>query len=125
MEKYFFAIYSESSRNSTAGLRPQVMWTKESAIFRAADDEITKSGLSYEDMAGIAWIEDENGNLRPARQLTSEEAFDLALEKLSDDGRMFEIFPDDEAGAENFIERAEFFGLEDQAREITEKLHQW
>ena len=62
----YFVIYSNTSRNGTAGLRPQVMWTFDETIIEAAAWELNRSGESLEDMAGVEWVEDADGNMKPA-----------------------------------------------------------
>ena len=119
----YFVIYSNTSRNSMTGLRPQVMWTFEKTIFEAADQEMTRSGESLEDLAGIEWVEDVDGNIKAARELTLDEALTLNIEKLNDDGRLYTIFSTDEAGAAEFIEAAKYYGLDDEARAIVEKFN--
>ena len=119
----YFVIYSNTSRNSMAGLRPQVMWTFGKAIIEAAAWELNRSGESLEDLAGVEWIEDEDGNMEPARDLTYDEVLALSIEKLGDDGRLYTTFGTDEAGAAAFVEAAEYHSLDDKARAIVEKLN--
>lgn len=119
----FFVIYSNTSRNGMAGLRPQVMWTLDKTIVEAAAFEMNRSGESLEDMAGIEWIEDADGNMTPARDLTYDEVLALSIEKLGDDGRMYTTFTTDAVGAATFIEAAEDNGMGDEARAIVEKFN--
>ena len=119
----YFVIYSNTSRNGTAGLRPQLMWTFDKTIVEAAAQEMNRSGEFLEDMAGVEWIEDGDGNIQPARELTYDEVLFLSIDKLGDDGRLYITFSTDEAGAVAFIEAAEYHGLDDQARAIVEKFN--
>lgn len=119
----FFVIYSNTGRNGMAGLRPQVMWTFDKTIFEAAAFEMNRSGESLEDMAGIEWIEDADGNMTPARDLTYDELLALSIEKLGDDGRMYTAFTTDAVGGAAFIEAAENNGMGDEARAIVEKFN--
>lgn len=119
----YFVIYSNTSRNGMAGLRPRVMWTFDKTIIEAAAWEMNRSGESLEEMAGVEWIEDADGNMQPARELTYEEVLALSVEKLGDDGRLYTTFSTDEAGAAAFIEAAEYHGLDDEARAIVEKFN--
>lgn len=120
----YFVIYSEHSRNSCGGLKPKVMWVFEKNIIEAADHELTKSGESLFDLAGIEWVEtNEDGDMEPARPLTDEEELNLSIGKLNDDGRLYITFPTDESGTAAFIEAAEEYCLEDKAREIVEKFN--
>jgi hypothetical protein len=114
----YFVIYSNTSRNSTAGLRPRVMWTFDNTIVEEAAREMNFIGESLEDMAGIERIEDAAGNIRPARELTHDEVLALSIEKLGDDGRLYATFSTDEAGTADFIEAAEHHGLGDEARAV-------
>lgn len=116
----YFVIYSDTSRCSMAGLRPQVMWTFEKTIVEAAAWEMNRSGDSLEDMAGVEWIEDADGNIQPARELTYNEVLALSIQKLGDDERLYTTFGTDEAGAAAFIEAAKYYSLDDKARAIVE-----
>ena len=119
----FFVIYSNTSRNGMAGLRPQVMWTFDKTIVEAAALEMNRSGESLEDMAGIEWIEDADGNMTPARDLTYDEVLALSIVKLGDDGRMYATFTTDAVGAAAFIGAAEDNGMGDEARAIVDKFN--
>lgn len=118
-----FVIYSNTSRYGTAGLRPQVMWTFDKTIVEAAAWEMNRSGESLEDMAGVDWIEDANGNMQPARELTYDEILALSIEKLGDDGRLYITFSTDEAGAAAFIETAEYYGVVSKACAVVEEFN--
>lgn len=119
----YFVIYSNASRNGVAGLRPQVMCAFDKTIVEAAACEMNRSGESLEDMAGVEWIEDADGNMQPARELTYDEVLALSIEKLGDDGRLYATYSTDESGAAAFIEAAEYHGLDDEARAIVEKFN--
>lgn len=119
----YFVIYSNTSCNGSVGLRPKVMFTFDNTIVAAADEEMNRSGGSLEDMAGVEWIEDADGNIQPARELTYDEILALSIEKLGDDGRLYRAFKPDEVGAAAFIESAEYHGLGDKARAIVEKFN--
>ena len=119
----YFVLYSNTSRYGMAGLRPQVMWVFDKTIVEAAAFEMNRSGGSLEDMAGIEWIEDADGNMTPARDLTYDEVLALSIAKLGDDGRMYAAFTTDAVGAAAFIEAAEDNGKGDEARAIVEKFN--
>jgi hypothetical protein len=108
----YFVIYSNTSRNSTAGLRPQVMWMSSDEIIKAAAAELRRSGEALEDMAGVPLVEDADGNVQPARALTYDEQVRLSIEKLGDDGRLFLAFransPESIAA---FREAAQHYGI--------------
>ena len=119
----YFVIHSRSSRNSMAGLCPQAMLASNKSIVEAAASEMIRSGESLEEMAGIEWIEDADGNMHPARKLTYDEVLALSIEKLGADGRLFAAFSTDEEGAESFVKTAEYYGVGDEARAIIEKFN--
>jgi hypothetical protein len=122
MSTFYFALFSTTSRNGVAGLRPRVMLTCEADIFQAADREAFAKGASLEEAAGIKWIEDENGMFQPDRELTREERLAVSVDKLGDDGRLFEIFKTDAEGAAAFIEAAEHYGIGDKARSLVDEV---
>ena len=87
----YHVTLSLTSRNSMVGLR--ILHTAMSArvIVRAASEECLRQGTTLEAVAGIEWIEDEDGNYRPARTMTDAEELAAAAVKLGDDGRLFKI----------------------------------
>ena len=111
----YYVLYSNGSRYA-GGLRPQVSWTDWNRIITAAAYEMAPSGTELEDLAGVEWVEDENGDPRPARELTDAEALDLSIEQLASDGRLYQIWPMTPEGAAAFIEAAESYHVGDQAR---------
>lgn len=115
MKKYLYVLYSNTSRNSMAGLRPKVTWMSDKDIVEAAAFEMRRSGMSLEDMAGIEWIE---GSEQYARELDYDEVIALSIEKMGDDGRLFRVFTE----PEGFIEAAQAYGLEDEARDVAKKI---
>jgi hypothetical protein len=117
----YFVIYSNTSRYSLAGLQPQVGWSYNKKIIEAAALEMNRSGETLEDLAGVEWIEDADGNMQPTRRLTQDEVLDLSIEKLGDDGRLYSTFNTDDAGAAAFIETASRYGLDEQARDLVEE----
>ena len=106
-----------------AGLRPQAMWIFDKTIVEAAAWEMNRSGESLEDMAGIEWLEDADGNMQSARELTYDEVLALSIEKLGDDGHLYTTFSTDEAGAAAFVGAAEYHGLDAEALAIVEKFN--
>lgn len=115
---YCYCVYSNTSRNSTQGLQPQVMLSDRASLIEAAEAELQRCGQTLEDLAGVAWRGDEVGNSKPERELGADEKFRLAIRKLDDDGRLFEAFDDTEEGRRQFIEAAKFYGRESDAREL-------
>ncbi len=111
----YYVLYSDTSRNA-GGLRPRASWTNWSRIITAAAEEMAPSGTLLEDLAGVEWVEDENGDPRPARELTDAEALDLSIEQLASDGRLYQVWPMTPEGAAAFIETAESYHVGDQAR---------
>ena len=120
----YFVLFSDTSRNGTAGLTPRVSIMTTEKIIECAEAEMRRSGESFESMAGIRWVlrRDGDGNLEPRRELRPAEILALAVEKLGDDGRMFQIFDADSADATaRFIVEAAYHCLEEEARELVER----
>ena len=111
----YYVLYSNGSRYA-GGLRPQVSWTDWNRIITAAAYEMAPSGTELEDLAGVEWVEDENGDLNPARELTETEGLNLSIEQLASRGRLYQIWPMTPEGAEAFIETADFYHVGDKAR---------
>jgi len=99
---YYFVLYSNTSRCGPGGLKPRVAWTSGVKIISCAAEELARSGEALAE------------GLTPADELAS------SAEKLGDDGRMYEIFPTDAAGAAAFVEAAAAHYLDDKARAIVE-----
>lgn len=118
---FYFCLYSNTSRNGMSGLRPQVMFNERSELISAASAELARQGECFEDMAGIEWVEDENENLKPAREISDNEQWALTIDKFGDDGRLFQAFEDTEAGRQQFIEAADAYGLRDEAAALVER----
>lgn len=89
--KFFNVTFSSTSRNSTQGLNIRNSLMSERDIICAAHAECAKQGETLETIAGIDWIEQDDGNFKPARDWAQGEELAIAVEKLGDDGRMFEI----------------------------------
>ncbi|MBT9165591.1 MAG: hypothetical protein DDT25_00245 [Chloroflexi bacterium] len=101
--------------------RPRVMQAYEHWIIQWAEDELSRSNDSLESMAGVDFIENDDGNIVAARQLTDEEILAFSIERLGDDGRMFITFRTDSAGADDFICTSKHYGLEDEAAALVKK----
>lgn len=115
-----FALFSSTSRNSTKGLRPRIIYTSMDDIITAAYDELRREGRVFEELAGIGWSEDEDGVVRPVRTLTEEEILALSIQKLGDDGRVFEAFDDSDTAL--FVEAAEKYDLTEEAKALVERI---
>lgn len=90
---WFYTIQSSTSRDSTIGLRPKIGPMFSAAdLIRIAADECTREGTTLEGLAGIEWIEDQDGNSAPARPWNDGEELQTAVDKLDDDGKLFEVF---------------------------------
>lgn len=113
MQDYYYVIYTDSLRDRVK----KVTWMSEGHIIKAARWELEGSGESFESMAEIKWDEDED---EYERELTDEEYLQLSVEKLGDDSRTFEIYAATEAGKEDFMQRAKFYGIEDEAKKVIE-----
>lgn len=83
--------YSNTSRNSVHGINIRTTTMSGRDIIRIASEECARQGVSLEDLAGIQMIEDADGNFSPEREMSAAERLQVAVEKLGDDGRMFEI----------------------------------
>lgn len=127
MEKTYFAIIG-TSRNAFGGVRWTVTgFNSQKDIIGYALTECNRSGESLEDLAGIKMVgvnPDEDGDFEsfePSRAFADGEEFNVALEKLNDDGRTYNVFDDsDSAAVAEFIEQADTIGLGDEARELAE-----
>jgi hypothetical protein len=113
----FFVIYSDTSCNSPRGLQTKVSRMSFAEIISHAAKELNKTGGTLEDLAGVKWIEDANGDLRAERSLTDDEFLECCAEKLGYDGRLFLHFPVDAAGAVDFIGMAAYYLVDDFACE--------
>lgn len=120
MEDLYYILYSNTSRNSPAGLRPQAMMAWGSEIINAATFELGMAGSSHEEMAGIGFVKDRWGHIRRARELARAEILDLSIQKLGDDGRLYMAFPATHEGAAAFLQAAEDYGLEVEASALVE-----
>ncbi len=99
---YYFVLYSNTSRCGPGGLKPRVAWTSGVKIISCAAEELARSGESL------------------AEGLTPAEELARSAEKLADDGRLYEIYGTDAAGAADFMEAAKAHYLDDKARAIVE-----
>jgi hypothetical protein len=87
------------------------------SIFDSANFELNRSGQSFEDLANIQSIFNDDGDfLGYERELTEQEIFELCLQKLGDDGRLFEIFSD----SQEFLQEADCFCIRDDAKKLIE-----
>lgn len=123
MKSVNFVLYSNTSRNGTQGLKPRVMWNFESETILAALDECNQSGTSLEEFYSIDFIEDDEGNVKPSRELTYDELLEASVYKLGDDGRMYMVFHTDELGTEAFLCAAEKYNLKEEAKEIVNRFN--
>ena len=108
MEEIQFVIFSLHPQNG-CGLPfdPTATYRSKKEIIDWAEDEATREGDSLESLAGIRWIEDvedEEDEGRWERDLEGDELFSVAIEKLSDDGRLFRCFDLTKEGADDFLE---------------------
>lgn len=87
-----------------------------------ASRELKYCGLVFEDLAGIDWVEDEDGNPHPARHLTEDETWYFTVEKLRDDGRLFQAFEDTDEGRRHFVAAADPYGLREAAETLVRRV---
>ena len=80
---------------------PTVTCLSKEEIVARAEDESTKEGDSLESLAGIRWDDEEDCW---ERELQGDELLSVAIEKLSDDGRLFRCFDLTKDGADDFLE---------------------
>jgi len=114
----YYVLCSHASNSSQGGSKPKVRCYLGREIKGYAAGELQRCGERLEDLAGIEWMEDEDGNVTPARNLTDDEILKWSAEKLSDDGRMWSIFAPNETA--EFVEDATWYGLGDEARALVE-----
>ena len=127
MEKTYFALIG-TSRNACGRVRWAVTgFNSQKDIIGLASEECNRAGKSLEDLAGIEMVgvnPDEDGDFESfeqSRAFADGEEFNVALEKLNDDGRTYSIFDDSDAAAvAEFIEQADAVGLGDRARALAE-----
>lgn len=115
-----YVVYSNSSRNGALGLRPTVMRTLVRTVVEAASCELSRAGQSLEDMVGVEMIEDADGNFQPERELSFDEVVELSIQKLGDDGRLYEVYEDTDEGREAFVEAASEYGLYDKSLSLVD-----
>jgi len=113
MDNDYYVIFSSKSSSSYGGRRPQVSWMTGRFIVDLARRECERVGESIESLAGIAWVE-QGDHYVPERELSERELFDLAVEKLGDDGRLFIVCDTQE----EFLERARDFNLSEDAKKL-------
>jgi hypothetical protein len=114
---FCFIIWG-TSRNASGGPRYSVSMNSQIELTGVAIEECDREGTSLEQFAGIPMIEDENGDFAPERSLDGSELFEVALQKLRDDGRSVELFPATKAGAKEFLKAAQAVGLSDKAQRL-------
>jgi len=119
---YYFVIYSKTSQDCGKCFKPKVTWTHRDYIIAAAEAEFGLEGGSFEEIAGVRFVEDEESvtGYSPERELTEEEKFEAAIKKLSDDGRLFKVFETDDYNINKFIEEAAKYGLREEAIAVVE-----
>ena len=103
MTEIQFVLFSLHSLNGCL-FHPSVTFLSKEEIVARAEDESTKEGDSLESLAGIRWVEDEEDEGRWERELQGDELLSVAIEKLSDDGRLFRCFDLTKEGADDFLE---------------------
>ncbi len=114
MTTYYSTIQSTGSRASCGGLgRISTHQFSRNDIVRIAFEVSKRSGWTAEEHAGIKLVEDKDGNLNHERAITEEELFQASVERLGDDGKIFEVY--DQSSDEKMAEyrlRCEEFGLD-------------
>lgn len=105
---WYYTIQSSTSRNSPTGLRPKIgpMFSVGDLI-RIAAEECAREGTTLEHLAGID---------SAARPWNEGEQLNTAVEKLGDDGKLFEIYPVQKDCAA-YYDRAADLGLADDLQD--------
>ncbi len=114
MTTYYSTIQSTGSRASCGGLgRISTHQFSCKDIIKICYDINVSRDWTAEEHVGIKLIEAEDGSLNYERAITEEELFQASVERLGDDGKIFEVY--DQSSAEEMAEyrlRCEEFGLE-------------
>ncbi len=109
----YFVLFSQTTRNGVRGLRMETACLQEAEIIEIADKECARGSEALEDLAGIDWVEAADGTISPARDWKPGELFATACEKLADDGRAWDVYPDTQEGRADFVAAANALGLGD------------
>jgi len=91
MPRLFSVTYSNTGRNSALGLNIHHATMTDNDVLRIATAEARRRGTTLEALAGIRKRMNNGSQHSWVRPITSREALAVALEKLSDDGRVLEI----------------------------------
>lgn len=118
----FFVLYSLTSSIDMCGQIPMVGTATEKSIVEKAITELGYRNQTLHEMAGIESIFGADGKMVPARELTATEALDLSIEKLGDNGRIYNTFSTDLSGAADFMDSARRHGVAADALCVVEKL---
>ena len=129
MTEIQFVLFSLHSLNGCL-FDPSVAALSKEEIVARAENESTKEGDCLESLAGIRWVEDvedEEDEGHWERELEGDELFSVAVEKLSDDGRLFRCFDLTKEGADDFLEscRNVVARPHEGLNEAAEELVQW
>ena len=124
MTEIQFVLFSLRSRNGCGPFDPSVAVLSKEEIVARAEDESTKEGDCLESLAGIRWDDEEDCW---ERELQGDELLSVAIEKLSDDGRLFRCFDLTKEGADDFLEscRNVIARPHEGLNEAAEDLVQW
>lgn len=130
MEKHFFAI-TGTSRNSAGDVRwAATPFNSERDIIDYASEECNREGTDLYALAGIDNVgvnPDKDGNFetfQPSREFNPGEEFEVAINKLNDDGRTFLVFDDsNHEDVKHFLEKANEVGLGDPAQKLVDDFY--
>lgn len=89
----------------------------EKEIITAAAEAAMKAGTSLEEMAGIGWVENAQGDYEAARPWAKGEELQAAIDYNGRDGQYL-IFPDTVRGARDFKAEAKRLGLAKEAADL-------
>ena len=92
--KRYYCLFSDSE-NSCRDLNFKVAEFTDEKIIELAKAEHTRAGTSFEEQAGFTWIYDSDGRfIDYAETMTDVLQLQLAIKKLGDDGRFFQVYSD-------------------------------
>ncbi len=73
-------------------------------VINLAEEELARMGSSFEELAGLALVDDSDGATDWEYRITdNKQLLDLAIQKLSDDGRVFRPFTYDFTGVKPVV----------------------
>lgn len=121
-ENLFFVIGSDTSANSSTGLKPYVRMMSRVEIIEAAAFQLSYANESLEDREGIKMVEDKYGDFVYEREMSLNQCLLASINVLNDDGRLFRSFRVNQSAASRFILESARYGLELKAHRLVNDL---